>query len=108
MQYDGCVQKYKCIIVMKVVSSNPIHGEVYLIQHYVIKFVSGLRFASTYKAHYFNHYLHMNVGYVSCELLEKPHLTKIHGWLQVIFNPIQIFKYTDLIVFEEKIYNKIV
>jgi hypothetical protein len=24
----------------KVVSSNPVHGEVYLIQHYVIKFVS--------------------------------------------------------------------
>ena len=27
----------------KVVSSNPVHGEVYLIQHYVIKFVSDLR-----------------------------------------------------------------
>ena len=25
------------------VSSNPVHGEVYLIQHYVIKFVSYLR-----------------------------------------------------------------
>jgi hypothetical protein len=30
-------------ITTKVVSSNPIHGEVYLIQHYVIKFVSDLR-----------------------------------------------------------------
>ena len=28
---------------IKVVSSNPIHGEVYSIQHYVIKFVSYLR-----------------------------------------------------------------
>ena len=27
----------------KVVSSNPVHGEVYSIQHYVIKFISGLR-----------------------------------------------------------------
>ena len=27
-------------ITTKVLSSNPIHGEVYLIQHYVIKFVS--------------------------------------------------------------------
>jgi hypothetical protein len=27
----------------KVVSLNPIHGEMYLIQHYVIKFVSDLR-----------------------------------------------------------------
>jgi hypothetical protein len=27
----------------QVVSSNPVHGEVYLIQHYVIKFVSDLR-----------------------------------------------------------------
>ena len=30
-------------VTTKVVSSNPIHGEVYLIQHYVIKFVSDLR-----------------------------------------------------------------
>ena len=27
----------------KVVSSNPVHGEVHSIQHYVIKFVSVLR-----------------------------------------------------------------
>jgi hypothetical protein len=30
-------------ITTKVVSLNPAHGEVLLIQHYVIKFVSGLR-----------------------------------------------------------------
>ena len=30
-------------ITTKVVSLNPAHGEVYLIQHYVIKFVSELR-----------------------------------------------------------------
>ena len=30
-------------ITAKVVSSNPVHGEVYWIQHYVIKFVSDLR-----------------------------------------------------------------
>ena len=30
-------------IITKVVSSNPIHGEVCSIQHYVIKFVSDLR-----------------------------------------------------------------
>jgi len=30
-------------ITTKVVSSNLAHGEVYLIQHYVIKFVSDLR-----------------------------------------------------------------
>jgi len=30
-------------ITTKVMSSNPIHGEMYLIQHYVIKFVSDLR-----------------------------------------------------------------
>ena len=30
-------------ITTKVVSSNPIYGEVYSIQHYVIKFVSDLR-----------------------------------------------------------------
>ena len=30
-------------ILTKVVSSNPAHGEVYSIQHYVIEFVSDLR-----------------------------------------------------------------
>ena len=30
-------------ITIKVVSSNPTHGEMYSIQHYVIKFVSDLR-----------------------------------------------------------------
>ena len=30
-------------ITTKVVSVNPVHGEVYWIQHYVIKFVSDLR-----------------------------------------------------------------
>ena len=30
-------------IIIKVVNSNPVHGEVYSIQHYVIKFVSDLR-----------------------------------------------------------------
>ena len=32
-----------CAITTKVVNSNPIHDKVYLIQHYVIKFVSDLR-----------------------------------------------------------------
>jgi len=31
-------------ITTKVVCSNPIHNEMYSIQHYVIKFVSDLRF----------------------------------------------------------------
>ena len=30
-------------ITTKVVRSNPVHGEVYSIQHYVIKIVNGLR-----------------------------------------------------------------
>jgi len=30
-------------ITTNVMSSNPAHGEVYLMQHYVIKFVSDLR-----------------------------------------------------------------
>jgi hypothetical protein len=30
-------------ITIKVVSSNPAHGEMHSIQHYVIKFVSDLR-----------------------------------------------------------------
>ena len=31
------------VVISKVVSSNPIHDEVYSIQYYVIKFVSDLR-----------------------------------------------------------------
>ena len=31
------------LITTNVVSSNPVHGEVYSIQHYVIKFVSDFR-----------------------------------------------------------------
>jgi len=30
-------------ITTKILSSNPVHGEVYSIQHYLIKFVSHLR-----------------------------------------------------------------
>ena len=33
-------------ITTNVLSSNPTHGDVYSIQHYVIKFASGLRQAS--------------------------------------------------------------
>jgi len=32
-----------CAITAKVVSSNHVHGEVYSIQHYVIKFIYDLR-----------------------------------------------------------------
>ena len=41
--YGGWVFNYLYAIITKVVSSNPVHGEVYSIQHYVIKFVSDLR-----------------------------------------------------------------
>jgi hypothetical protein len=34
-------------ITAKAVSLNPVHGEVYSIQHYVIKFVSDLRQVGT-------------------------------------------------------------
>jgi hypothetical protein len=36
--------KQESPVTTKVVSSNPVHGEVYSIQHYVIKFVSDLVF----------------------------------------------------------------
>jgi len=39
----SCLSEIINYITTKVVSSNPVHGEVYLIQHYVIKFVSHLR-----------------------------------------------------------------
>ena len=38
---EGCHDRVQSVpITTKAVSSNPIHGEVYSIQHYVIKFVS--------------------------------------------------------------------
>ena len=40
---EGSVPVPSVPITTKVVSSNPVHGKVYSIQHYVIKFVSGLR-----------------------------------------------------------------
>jgi hypothetical protein len=36
------------IFCAKVVSSNPAHGKVYSIQHYMIKFVSDLRLVSSF------------------------------------------------------------
>ena len=42
-QLDLQLQVQSVPVTTKVVSSNPVHGEVYLIQHYVIKFVSDLR-----------------------------------------------------------------
>jgi hypothetical protein len=35
-----------------VVSSNPLHGEVYSIQHYVIEFSSNLRHVSVFLCHW--------------------------------------------------------
>jgi hypothetical protein len=44
-----CKDKWNIIVPVTttVASSNPAHGEVYLIQHYVIKFVSDLRWVCT-------------------------------------------------------------
>ena len=40
---DCMVEEFKTTCaISKVVSSNPVHGEMYSIQHYVIKFVSDL------------------------------------------------------------------
>jgi hypothetical protein len=36
-------QGNQCLSPLKAVSLNPVHGRVYLMQHYVIKFVSDLR-----------------------------------------------------------------
>ena len=41
--HDLMVVMQSVSMTTKVVSSNPVHGEVYSIQHYVIKFVSDLR-----------------------------------------------------------------
>jgi hypothetical protein len=37
------IAEQSMLITTNVVSSNPVHGEMYLIQHYVIKFVSDLQ-----------------------------------------------------------------
>ena len=45
MTQYGVMVRVSCAVSITtvVVSSNPIHGEVYSIQHYMIKFVSDLR-----------------------------------------------------------------
>ena len=42
MKKKTLIIKYALYISTKVVSSNPVRGEVYSIQHYVIKFDSDL------------------------------------------------------------------
>ena len=42
-QLDFQLSVHSVPITTNIVSSNPIHGEVYSIQHYVIKFVSDLQ-----------------------------------------------------------------
>ena len=41
MDENGYYVISKCHVTSKVVSSNPAHGGVHLIQHYVITFVGG-------------------------------------------------------------------
>jgi hypothetical protein len=43
-------------IVTKVVSSNPTHGELYSVQHYVTKFVSDLRQVFSMYSGFLHHY----------------------------------------------------
>jgi hypothetical protein len=50
---EGCYGRDHMVIgfstiTTKIVSSNPAHGEVYFIQHYVIKFVSDLQQVDCY------------------------------------------------------------
>ncbi len=40
--YGSWVYNYQCLFATDVVRSNPIHGNMYSIQHYAIKFVSDL------------------------------------------------------------------
>jgi len=46
--YTTTVPVESVSITTKVVSSNPVHDEVYLIQHYVIKFVSDLHWSKVF------------------------------------------------------------
>ena len=45
-QLDLQLPKQSVPIITKFVTSNPVHGDVYSIQHYVIKFVSDLQHVS--------------------------------------------------------------
>ena len=47
------------LITTKVVSSNPVHGEVYSIQHYVKKFVSDLRLVGGFSG--YSSFLHHDI-----------------------------------------------
>ena len=99
-------------ITTKVVNSNPTHGEVYSIQHYVINFVSDLR-----KVSGFLRFLPpiKLTSMIDITVIQHPHLPSAEGFLppkqalypQLFIDIGQIFKYffslhTDLYVSNEK------
>ena len=68
-----------CTITTKILSSYPVHGEVYSVQHYVIKFVTDLRQVGGF------------LQYIS-EILLKVALNTIN---QPIFNSIKFVSFYD-------------
>ena len=78
-------------ITTKVVSSNPVHGEVYSIQHYVIKFVSDLRQVSGFTPD--TPVSSTNKSYLHdiTEILLKVVLNTINLNLFLIFKTFQIY-----------------
>jgi len=65
-------------ITTKVVNSNPTHGEVYSIQHYVIKFVSDLRKVSGFLR--FLPPIKLTTM-IDITVIQHPHLPSAEGFL---------------------------
>jgi hypothetical protein len=92
-----------CHFDTKIVSSNPVHGEVYSIQHYVIKFVSDLGQVSSFlrvllfpppvkhlwynwnivESAFKHHKLNQTVTLISRTIDKK--MDCVHNWYSIIF-----------------------
>jgi hypothetical protein len=78
-------------IITKIVSSNPPHDEVYLIQHYVIKFVSDLiqhyviKFVSDLIQHYVIKFVSDLIQHYVIKFVSD--LQQVSGFLQVLQFP---------------------
>jgi hypothetical protein len=65
-------------LTTNVVSSNPAHGEVYLIQHYVIKFASDLRLIEYLQINLQND--NINISLTKIAIIRTNYIFKIFGY----------------------------
>ena len=94
-------------ITTKVVSSNPVHGEVYSIQHYVIEFVSDLqqvrRFSPGTLASATNKTYHHDITEILLKVaLNTINQTKLNGKKSLICNTVGITYQLEMLCYNSE------